>query len=267
MKKLASIIKNYIKSSLDSLLTDQLASFVFSAIILWIIKKDLPIIDNANVPLSIKFLVLGVAFLIVYTISTFFHLRPDRFKFHIKTLDVIIEYLGDEVIVSSKYVFKTNRFMANRMYTRRVWYSDELFLLEPRTKGYCVKEVGKLGDQFDFYILFPQNQYFWQEKAFEVVFKGANKRRHFKNFYWYDVISPVDKISISVRIPRKCCTDKIKLKSFYDHESTIGNQVDEKDFNGAYQWTIDAPKLRWSYVLEWEWSEEEKRIIAEEEDK
>lgn len=263
MKKLAEMIIHYVKTSLDSLLTDQLASFAFSLIILWVIGNKLPVIDNDSIPISIKFLVLGSAFLIVYIISTLVHIRPDRYKFHIKKLDIIVEYLEDEVIVSSKYTFRTNRLIANRMYTRRVWYSDEKFLIESKTEGYSVKQIGKLGDQYDFNVLFPKPQYFWQENTFEIVVKGSNLKRRFKNFYWYDVISPVDKISISVRVPRKCCSDKIKLKAFYDHESSFGSQVDEINFDGSYQWDVADPKLRWSYVLEWEWSEQEKKKIEE----
>ena len=264
MRKLARILKHYIKTSLDSLLTDQLASIAFSAIVVWIIGNNYSIIDNNNVPTSVKFLVLGVAFLIVYITSTLLHIRPNRFKFHIKSLDIIVEYNENEINVSSKYVFTSNRFFADRMYTRREWYSDETFRLEAKTTGYSIKQIGKLGDRFEYYVLFPQRQFFWQEKSFELVFIGSNQRHHFNSFYWYDVICPVDKMSISVRIPQKYCTDKIKLKSFYDHEGTSGSQVDEVFFDGAYKWEIDSPKLKWSYVFEWEWSklEKEKSQIA-----
>ena len=82
-------------------------------------------------------------------------------------------------------------------------------------------------------------------------------KRKFENFYWYDVICPTDKITIDVRIPKEYCTEKVKLKSFLDHEGSVGSKEDIINYNGAYKWEISTPKLGWSYKFEWNWSKKE----------
>lgn len=257
MRKLKTLVKHYIKESLDSLLIDQIASICFGMLAAWVFGNNLQILDNQNIPTYVKFLLLGIAFFTVYIISTFMQLRPHRYKFRIKSLDIIVEYLGDTINVYSTYTFKVNRFRANKMYFRRTWFSDEKFKFKVKTKGYKIKKVGILGNDYEYNIIFPKYQYFWQTKECETFFCGTNKKRKFKNFYWYDVICPTDKITIDVRIPKECCTEKVKLKSFLDHEGSVGSKEDTISYDGSYKWEIPNPKLGWSYKFEWNWSKKE----------
>ncbi len=260
MKRIRSIIKHYIKESLDSLLVDQIASTAFGLLVTWIIGYNLQIIDNSYV--LAKFLILAIVFLAFYIISTIIQLRPHRYKFRMKSIDILVEYLGDTVKVYSTYKFSTNRFRANYMYTRRSWFSDESFTLKSKTKGYKIRKIRDIGETYEYYIVFPKSQYFWETKEFQCEFTGSNKKRKFENFYWYDVICPTDKINIEVHIPKKYCTDKIELKSFLNHEDADGNEKIIKTFNGAYKWPI-KPKVGWSYIFEWHWSESELALKSE----
>lgn len=257
MKRLKELVKHYIKESLDTLLIDQIVSFAFGALVTWIFGNNLSIIDDETIPFYMKFFVLAICFFVVYLISTIVQLRPHRYKFHIKSLEVIVEYLGDVVEIYNTYTVMTNRFKANKMYTRRTWFSDEEFNFYSNTKGYKIEKIGKLGNDSEYNIVFPCFQYFWQTKTFRTVLSGTNCKRKFKNFYWYDVICPTDKITIEVRIPQQYCTKKVKLKSFLDHEGAIGSKESIIDYNGVYKWEIIDPKLGWSYKFEWNWSNKE----------
>lgn len=256
MKKIKNIIKHYVKESLDSLLIDQIVSVLFGVLVTWILGNNLQIIDTGEVPVYMKFLILAIAFLIVYAVSTIMQLRPKRYKFRMKSVDILVEYMGDTVKVYSTYVFSTNRFRANRMYARRVWFSDERFKFKSKTKGYKIKKIGNLGDTHEYYITFPEFQYFGETKSFKCEFWGSNKKRQFENFYWYDVVCPTKKLTIEVHIPQQYCTDKIELKSFLTYENSDGSEKSVLDFNGAYKWEIE-PKLGWSYKFEWNWSKSE----------
>lgn len=258
MRKIKELVKQYIKESLDSLLIDQIASACFGALAAWLFGKNVPMLDDPNTPTYIKFLLLGIAFFVVYIISTFMQLRPHRYKFHIKSLDIIVEYCGDTINIYSTYSFKTNRFRANKMYFRRTWFSDEKFKLEVKPKEYRIREIGKLGNDYEYNIIFPKYQYFWQTNTYETHFFGTNKKRKFENFYWCDVICPTDKITIDVRMPKEFCTKEVKLKSFLDHEDSVGSKVETiEEYNGQYKWVISAPKTGWSYKFEWNWSKKE----------
>ncbi len=257
MKKLKSSIKHYIKESLDSLIIDQLASIAFSALITWVLGNNLQALDNPNVPTYMKFLLLLIAFFIVYIISTIIQLRPHRYKFRILSLNIIVEYLGDTINVYNTYTFKTNRFRANKMYTRRTWFSDEKFEFKAKTEGYKIEKIGKLGNEYEYNVVFPKPQYFWQTRTYKTFFSGTNKKRKFENFYWYDVICPTNKITIDVRIPKEYCTEEVNLKSFLEHEGSVGSKKDAIKFDGAYRWEIEPAKLGWSYKFEWNWSKKE----------
>lgn len=182
MKKIKKIIKHYLKESLDSLLVVQIVSVIFGLLITWIFRNNLSIIDNQSVPTALKFLILGVVFLAVYVISTLMQVRPNRYKFKMKSIKIILEYQGDNVVYST-YSFSTNRFRANRMYTRRTWFSSENFKFKSQTAGYKIEKIGKLGDTHEYYIRFPKYQYFGQTKTVKCEFLGSNKKRCFENFF------------------------------------------------------------------------------------
>lgn len=260
MERFKSLLKHYIKESLDSLLIDQIVSICFGLLAAYLVNNKLLISDNKNIPVYFKFLLLGLAFLIVYMISTFNQLRPHRYKFHIKSLDIIVEYLGNTVNVYSTYKVKTNRFRVKQIYSRKTWFSNEKFKYQIKTKGYKIHEIGNTGNDHEYNIVFPEYLYFWQIKTFKTFFSGSNKKRKFENFYWYDVICPTDRISIDVRIPQNYCTEKVKLKTFLDHEGSVGSTEEIINYNGSYKWEIPNPKLGWSYKFEWNWSEKELKL-------
>ena len=261
MKKLKNLIGHYIKESLDSLLIDQISSILFGGIVTWIVDKKIKVIDDSEIPFNTKLFILFCVLLLVYIVSTIFQLRPNRYKFRMKDVNILVEYLGNTIRVKSTYTFSTNRFKTNRMYTRREWFSDEKFKFETLTKGYKIEEIGSLGNTHEYYVIFPKYQYFCETKEFECEFIGSNKKRQYCNFYWYDVVCPTDKLTIEVHIPQRYCTDKIELKSFLTYEGSDGSEKKVLDFNGAYKWEI-KPKLGWSYKFEWFWSESELHRIT-----
>lgn len=69
MRKIKELVKQYIKESLDSLLIDQIASACFGALAAWLFGKNVPMLDDPNTPTYIKFLLLGIAFFVVYIIE------------------------------------------------------------------------------------------------------------------------------------------------------------------------------------------------------
>lgn len=261
MKKLKKIIIRYIKESLDSLFVDQIVSMAFGVFVTWLVENNIDIIDDQSVSIGTKLLVLGSIFLIVYCFSTLMQLRPNRYKFRMKSIEIILEYQGDDINVYSTYKFSTNRLRANRMYTRRTWFSDEKFKLLSKTEGYAIEKIGRLGDTHEYNICFPKYQYIGQTKTFKCEFSGSNKKRRFENFYWYDVICPTDELIIEVRVPRVYSSNKAQLKSFLTHENSDNSNVTDVEFDGVYRWEIPNPKLGWSYKFEWGWSKKELSLI------
>lgn len=182
MKKNKNIIKHYVKESLDSLLIDQIVSVLFGVLVTWILGNNLQIIDTGEVPVYMKFLILAIAFLIVYAVSTIMQLRPKRYKFRMKSVDILVEYMGDTVKVYSTYVFSTNRFRANRMYARRVWFSDERFKFKSKTKGYKIKKSEIWAIRMSIILLFQNFNILGKQKVSSVNFGEAIKKDNLKTF-------------------------------------------------------------------------------------
>lgn len=257
MKKITEIIRRYIKESFDTLLTDQIASLAFGLLTTWIFGMNLSKL-NESIPIYVKFYILAICFFVVYLASTVIQLRPHRYKFHFISVEVVVEYLGKKVNIYNTYKLKTNRFKVSKMYTKITWFSDEKFDFESTSKGYEIEKKDKLGNDYEYYVIFSRPMHFWQSpEEIRTVVKGTNRNRQFKNFFWYDVICPTSQLIIEVRIPRQYCTQKVRLKSFLDHEGTVGSNESTIDYSGVYRWEISNPKLGWSYKFEWEWSDEE----------
>ncbi len=257
MNKLKKVLKKYFKESLDSLFIDQISSILFALLVAFLAKHIDFLPKGNNVSEIGKLFILIAIFLIVYIISVIFQIRPHRYKFHIKSIEMIIEYDGDEITVYETYHARTNRLRAEKMYTRRNWFSDEAFHFEALTKGYEIKKRAKVGDTHEFDIVFPEPKWIWQTIDFKTKFVGQNLNRQFENFYWYDVIAPTDSISMEVRMRKKYCGKNALLKSFLHYEDADGSEKQKIPFNGVYRWNF-SPKLGWSYVFEWEWSDSEK---------
>ena len=256
MKKIKKFLMKYLKESLDSLFIDQISSILFAILVTFLLNHINFIPKENNVSEITKLFVLITIFLIVYIISVLFQIRPHRYKFHIKSIEMLIEYDGDEVTVYETYRARTNRLRAEKMYTRRNWFSDEEFHFEALTEGYKIQQISKLGDTHEFNIVFPEPKWIWQSIEFQTKFVGKNLNRQFENFYWYDVIAPTDFISMDIRMRKKYCGKNAILKSFLHHEGAEGSEHQLIPFDGVYCWDF-YPRLGWSYVFEWEWSDSE----------
>lgn len=245
MKNLMKRLIQYINESFSSILISRIISIILGLFTIGICEHNLSIIDNENIPISVKFLILGIIFVFFYILSTLIYLRPHRYKFRMKSVDITVEYLGDTVKVYSTYRFSTNRFRTNCMYTNKTWFFDETFLIKSNTPGYTLKHLRSLGQTHEYYIVFPRYQYFWETKTVEIEFEGKNSKRKFENFYWYDVVCPIKHLTIDVHMARDYCTPKIELKSFFLHEHSTKNAECIENYDGAYKWKIDYPKLKY----------------------
>lgn len=252
------MIKKCIEKFIDSIIT-----IAIDTIVVLIAQKVLPLIFKDNISTQIEIFVLCALFMINMGVLLVIQKSYHRYIFHFKDEKITMEYLGDTVTVLQKFCVYTRKFRANKMYTRKTWYSSERFKYKATTTGYSIESIKTTGNDHEFNVIFPKNKYFHLPFQFETVFTGDNKKRQYRNCYEVRIECPTDRITIEVRIPISCCGNKIKKKEFLNHENSPGHKVTKEDFDGVYVWVIEKPKLNWSYCLEWEWSKEEKKVIKE----
>lgn len=242
-------------------LLDLAISALLSAVVTYFSKNN-PIILNylkderTNVIVAAFFLYMLVCF------SIFRSLRiAAKYKFRIRSLEIIMEYHGDQVRVRDVYSFSTYRVFQKQMYTRRTWFSGESFTFKAKPKGYKAQFIRKIGNTHEYYIVFPTKFSFWQKtREFKTDFIGSNKSRQYENFYWYEVICPVDKLIFDIRIPDNMCAQSAKMKVFQEYEDEDGNEKKEIKYNRGFKYEIQHPKIGYSYKLEWQWVGEERLL-------
>lgn len=251
------MIKKCIGKFMDSIIT-----IVIDAIVVLVAQNALPLIfKDYNISIHTEIFILCVLFMVNLCILLVVQKSYHRYKFYIKDEKITMEYLGDTITVLQKFCIYTGKFRANKMYTRKTWYSNEHFSYKATTDGYSIASIKTIGNDYEFNVVFPKNKYFHLPFQFETVFTGENRKRQYLNCYEVRIECPTDKITIEVRFPIGCCNNVIKKKEFLNHENAPGHKISETEFNGVYVWVIEKPKVNWSYCLEWEWSDKEKKII------
>lgn len=184
-----------------------------------------------------------------------------RYKYRIRELEVIVEYRGDSVKVTDTYKVSTYRIFQTQMYTSRTWFTGEYIKLRAKPKKYKIKKIREAGNKHEYYVVFPKKLSFWQKPiSFKTELMGGNKSRQFENFYWYDVICPVDKIIFDIRIPASMCDMFAEMKAFKVYEDEEKVRREKLEYNCGFKYEVTKPKVGYSYKLEWKWAGEELAV-------
>lgn len=194
--------------------------------------------------------------LICEIIISIIQIKPHKYKSFISELSIFFEYCGDEIIVTKRYKIRCLRKKISKMYNRVTWFSDEDLQIIALSDGFSIEMIPNNDVVKEYYIVFPHEIGLFETLEFEVKIKGGNKRKQFKNYYWYDVIAPTGRLIIDLNIPSNHREKTLVLKEF--RENMNGDTLSKEEINviGNYKWVIKRPKLKYSYVASWEWKRE-----------
>lgn len=247
--RIADHLLDFVVSTVISLIGTYIATCNFLDI------EQLPK-DSIKIVVAIFMLILVVCVLCVRFCRNAF-----RHKYRIRTLEVVVEYLGDKVKVTDVYSVSTYRVFQSMMYTSRTWFSNETLKLKAKPKKYKIKKIRESGNKHEYYVVFPEKLSFWNKPiTFKTELTGGNKSRQFENYYCYDVVCPVDKLIFDVRIPANMCTLSAEMKSFKVHEDESGAGNQPIIYNCGFKHEISNPKVGYSYMLKWQWAGEEQAL-------
>ena len=255
-------IFKYIVEKISEILEEKLVRIIISVIVYF--ASDNILTEKLGIKMESEFVLLFSVFvmLLCYFILKLYEVKPNKYVFYIKKLKIMFEYAGDDITVQKDFSVRINRLYAEKMYMRSTWFSDEKFDVQCVSEGYKIEYIGQLGNDIEYYVVFPKRLYFWNKVQFSLISYGSNKKRKFKNFYWYDVIAPTKGLWIDVRIPLRYCENLIELQRFREHKGSRTTRVNKIEYSGRHLWKIDKAKLKYSYVFEWKWSVLEEKIIA-----
>lgn len=255
-------IFKYVVEKSSELLEEKIVRIIVSVIVYFASEHILT--EKMSIEMDPEFVLLFSIFVMImcYFLLKWYEVKPHKYVFYIRGLKIIFDYAGDDITVRKDFSVRINRLYAEKMYMRSTWFSDETFAVQCLSNGYKIENIGRLGNDIEYYVVFPKRKYFWNKVEFSLISYGANKNRKFKNFYWYDVIAPTKRLWIDVRIPLRYCKNLVELQRFREHKGSRTFHVDKIEYDGSHLWKIPKAKLNYSYVFEWEWSVLEEKIIS-----
>lgn len=207
----------------------------------------------SNIFIKNKFLVIAMSGFAIILLSIAFILlyKKRKYKFHIMEMDVNFEYMEEKIIVISKITVKALRKGLDKIYNGVTWFPDEKTRISCLEKDFLIEKLPKRDTLNEFYVRFNKVLKKGETITFTTKVVNENKKKHFKDFYARGIISPIDKLIITVVIPSKYGY------KFLTKEVTKGGAyndfaIKEKfEFLNTYRWEIE-PKLGYEYKLLWE---------------
>lgn len=175
-----------------------------------------------------------------------------KYKYKIIKMEVNFEYKQDKVIVISKIKVRALREGVDRIYNRTTWFPDEKTKISCLEKQFSIERLPKRDTSNEFNVKFNKNLKKGEIITYTIKVVNENKKRHFKDFYSREVITPMDELIITVVIPAKfgykyLTKETIKGSAYNDFV-----EKEEFEFLNTYTWKIDKPKLGFEYKILWE---------------
>lgn len=252
MNKIYRVTKQYIQDFIGNGIYDLikflLALFTTTTIGTGVTYKILDLLLT-NVYLIITISICIMLVFIVIFIKIYSHVR--KYKYHITEMNVNFEYLEDKVIVTSKITVIALRKGLDKIYNRTTWYPDEKNRISCLEKEFSIERLPERDTSNEYYVKFNKKLKKGESITFTTKVVNGNKNRHFKDFYSREIITPMDKLNITVVIPSKygyrfLTKETIKGSAYNDFA-----EKEKIEFLNTYTWEIE-PKLGYEYKLLWE---------------
>lgn len=253
MNNIRNVIKQYVHDFIGNGIYDLIKFFsglLITAIVgTGIVYKFLDLLllkTNLVIIISVCMLfVFTITFIIIYR-----HFR--KYKYHITEMDINFEYMGDKVVVISNITVKVLREGLDRVYNGVTWFPDEKTRISCLEQNFSIERLPKRDTFIEYYVKFNRKLKKGEHITFTTRVVNENKHNHFKNFYNRKIITPIDKLNITVVIPRKygykyITKEATKGSSFNDFV-----EKEKFEFLNTYTWEINKPKLGFEYKLLWE---------------
>lgn len=251
MANISKYIKQYTQDFIGNGIYD-IIKFISQIIMTTIIGTGI-VYEVSNIFFDNIFLIVIICFttvliLCVIFIGVYKHIR--KYKFRIISMDVNFEYLQDKVIVISKIHVKSLRKGLDRIYNRTTWFPDEKTRISCLEKEFSIERLPQKDTSHEYNVVFNRKLKKGEKITFTTKVINENKKRHFKNFYAREIITPLNELKITVVIPSKYgykyLVKEINKGSAYNDFS----DKDEIEFTNTYTWEID-PQLGYEYKLLW----------------
>lgn len=252
MDKVYRVIKQYIQDFIGNGIYD-LIKFLLGLFITTIIGTG-AIYKILDLFLTNVYLIITISFCIMLIFIALFikiYSYVRKYNYHITEMNVNFEYREDKVIVISKITVKALKKGLDRIYNRTTWFPDEKTRISCLEKEFTIERLPKRDTSNEYYVNFNKKLKKGELITFTTKVVNGNNNRHFKDFYSREIITPMDKLNITVVIPSKygyrfLTKETIKGSAYNDFA-----EKEKFEFLNTYTWEIE-PRLGYEYKLLWE---------------
>lgn len=208
-----------------------------------------------NMSLGNMFITIIASFIVVVLCTILFVLvykKTRKYKYHINRTEVNFEYSLDKIVVISQIEVKALRNGLDRIYNRTTWFPDEKTQISCLDKEFSIEQLPPKDTSNEYNVIFNKTLKKGEVITYTIKVVNENKKRHFQDFYSREIITPTDKLSMTIVIPSKYgykyMTKQVIKGSAYNDFA----EKEKQEFLNTYTWEIEKPKLGYEYKLLWE---------------
>ena len=174
--------------------------------------------------------------------------------YNIQHLEIDNDYLvkSEEIVYQKRCKSKVLENNFNKLHNRITWFSDEKVVLQSLTEGVTIEYLDLKDTNLNYNVVFDHNLI--KDEVIEYCIQAtlSNKNKHFDNFFETQVITPIDKLGIHLRLEdttaKKYYTQKISDSPMNKRTE----QPKEYNFYNLAHWVIEKPELHFSYKIYWD---------------
>lgn len=244
-------MKQYVQDFIGNGIYD-IIKFIIQIIMTTVIGTGI-IYKILNIFLNNIYLIFAICIFVLFVFISLFviiYRRIRKYKYRIISMDVNFEYLQDKVIVISKIRAKSLRKGLDRIYNRTTWFADERTRISCMEKEFSIERLPQKDTSNEYYVVFNKKLKKGEEIVFTTKVINENKKRHFKNFYAREIITPMKELKITVVIPSKYGYKYLIKETNKGSAYNDFAEKEEVEFTNSYTWKIE-PQLGYEYKLLW----------------
>lgn len=251
MKK--NSIKNFVLDLVSNGIYDVI-KFVFGLLITTFVSGGLAKLILGIFTKRIILTIIIIILMIILSITCYvliYKKKYKKYKYRLKSIDINFEYLGSKIIVTSKIRAQALKSGLHRIYNRYTWFDDEKSNIRCISPGYTITRLPRKDTSYEYYVDFHRILKKGEVVTYIVRVTCYNYKKHFKNFYTREIITPTDYLSICINISSKYNVKKLICSVIKGSAYNSFVEKEEIPFLISYKWVIPEPRLGWEYKVSW----------------
>ena len=174
--------------------------------------------------------------------------------FTVEHLQIDIDYcVSNELIIyQKKCKFRVLKGGKDRIANRITWFSGEDIAVTPLTPGTEIEKLLIKDTNFNFNVVFDHMLRDGEIGEYVIHAELSNAHGHFDNFFSTQVITPIGRLGVHLRIENGAIPERVYTQKLSD--SVMSERTEspkEYAYASPFHWYVDEPELHFEYKIYW----------------